>query len=44
MCKCDFTYSHYKEMLKRALDMGYVISNFENLDMNKNKMNENRVE
>ncbi len=30
--KCDFSYKHYREMLKKALREGFVITNFKNFD------------
>jgi len=35
MPKCDFSYKHYREMLKKALKDGFVISNFRDYEKNK---------
>ncbi len=32
---CDFTYKHYREMLKKALKEGFIISNFRDYEKNK---------
>jgi len=33
--KCDFSYKHYREMLKKALKEGFVISNFRDYQKHK---------